>query len=223
MLSSPTGKATLPTYSESQALAGSADVHHPTNVDEIEEEEDLRPLPSGWIRQWDSRTENYFYVDTTANPPLSVWEHPEDLIEEQHNPPVASSSRPIQKPEVEARATWQDAHRTATPNQHTSLLDRPAFTFPARRRKCYGPIGLLVRLIFDHYSGSGSGHPSTSRVYAPPAYPVTRCGQRRAERRARRLERRDQIRAWSAAKWPSERPKDGSGFQKRGGCSRSRC
>ncbi|KAG8938684.1 hypothetical protein FRC00_014566 [Tulasnella sp. 408] len=169
MTSSPNDKAPLPTYSESQALAGFPDDQQPTNIDEAQHEEELRPLPVGWIRQWDSSTENYFYVDTTANPPLSVWEHPDDLIEEQHFASIASSSRPIEKEIVEARVPWddiprpapfssspiekemletrvpwEDLPRPATPSsQHTSLVDRTDFIFPARKRKHHGPIGLL--------------------------------------------------------------------------------
>ncbi|KIO26814.1 hypothetical protein M407DRAFT_23882 [Tulasnella calospora MUT 4182] len=131
MTSSPNEKPAPPTYSESQALADSADVQHPTNVDETEYQEDLRPLPLGWIRQWDSSAENYFYIDTTANPPLSTWEHPEDLIQEQYTPPIAYSSRPIQEEKkVEATVPWEDTYyRPATPSQHTSLVDRQDFIF----------------------------------------------------------------------------------------------
>lgn len=78
MTSSPNEKAPLPTYSESQALAGFPDDQQPTNVDEIQyptnvnetqHEEDLRPLPAGWTRQWDSSTENYFYVSIPLSAP----------------------------------------------------------------------------------------------------------------------------------------------------------
>ena len=41
-------------------------------------EDEARPLPSGWIRQWDSKERHHFYVDTAANPPRSIWHHPYD-------------------------------------------------------------------------------------------------------------------------------------------------
>ncbi|KAF7433588.1 hypothetical protein PC9H_005549 [Pleurotus ostreatus] len=36
------------------------------------ENPDKRPLPQGWITQYDSR----YYVNTSASPPVTVWEHP---------------------------------------------------------------------------------------------------------------------------------------------------
>ncbi|KAG8974037.1 hypothetical protein FRC05_007953 [Tulasnella sp. 425] len=121
MLSSLHEKATLPTYSESQALAGPTGVHHTSDVVNPDYDEDSRPLPPGWIRQWDSRTENYFYVDTTANPPRSIWEHPGDLIEEQEPVPIASSHS-IRGEKVEAGIPFEDSPHTLPPDQHTPLL-----------------------------------------------------------------------------------------------------
>ncbi|TNY22542.1 hypothetical protein DMC30DRAFT_134166 [Rhodotorula diobovata] len=34
---------------------------------------DDRPLPDGWLKQWDSNYNQHFYVDTRATPPRSVW------------------------------------------------------------------------------------------------------------------------------------------------------
>lgn len=39
---------------------------------------DDRPLPEGWVKQWDSNYNRHFYVDTKANPPRSIWVHPSD-------------------------------------------------------------------------------------------------------------------------------------------------
>ncbi|KAL1642941.1 hypothetical protein SLS58_005183 [Diplodia intermedia] len=41
-------------------------------------EDELRPLPAGWIRQLDYETDHQFFVDTRANPPRSTWLHPWD-------------------------------------------------------------------------------------------------------------------------------------------------
>ncbi|KAG8927019.1 hypothetical protein FRC01_008097 [Tulasnella sp. 417] len=255
MISSPIEKETPPPYSESEALVASepqafvasesqafvspesqplvgsgsrafvdsADVH-PANVDENEYElQDLRPLPLGWIRQWDSRTKTYFYVDTTANPPRSTWDHPEDLIEEHQDAPDTAWSRPFPEEKVETKVDWEDVPRSSPP----SLYDRSDFVLPTRRGKRSGPLGFLVRLLFNHRPGSTAGDSSISRAYAPPPRPrvprVSRCGQRRAEMMARRLERREQLRAWSDAKWAVERPNYGSGFKRGGCCARSWC
>ncbi|KAE9378365.1 hypothetical protein N431DRAFT_176539 [Stipitochalara longipes BDJ] len=41
-------------------------------------EDESRPLPPGWVRQYDSETHHQFFVDTTASPPRSIWHHPYD-------------------------------------------------------------------------------------------------------------------------------------------------
>ena len=44
--------------------------------------EDLqRPLPEGWVRQYDPTENHQFFVDTKADPPKSYWEHPLDVPE----------------------------------------------------------------------------------------------------------------------------------------------
>ncbi|CAO1623674.1 unnamed protein product [Sympodiomycopsis kandeliae] len=39
---------------------------------------DNRPLPPGWVKQWDGNHRHNYYVDTKANPPRSIWTHPMD-------------------------------------------------------------------------------------------------------------------------------------------------
>jgi hypothetical protein len=41
-------------------------------------EDEGRPLPPGWSRQYDSKSEHQFFVDTTKQPPRSIWHHPYD-------------------------------------------------------------------------------------------------------------------------------------------------
>jgi hypothetical protein len=41
-------------------------------------EDESRPLPKGWVRQLDSKTQHQFFVDTSADPPRSIWHHPYD-------------------------------------------------------------------------------------------------------------------------------------------------
>jgi len=44
--------------------------------------EDLhRPLPVGWVRQYDAKENHQFFVNTKADPPKSYWEHPLDVPE----------------------------------------------------------------------------------------------------------------------------------------------
>ncbi|KAF2195369.1 hypothetical protein K469DRAFT_485848, partial [Zopfia rhizophila CBS 207.26] len=41
-------------------------------------EDENRPLPPGWIRQFDHVEQHQFFVDTKATPPRSIWTHPYD-------------------------------------------------------------------------------------------------------------------------------------------------
>ncbi|KAF2687965.1 hypothetical protein K458DRAFT_415039 [Lentithecium fluviatile CBS 122367] len=41
-------------------------------------EDENRPLPEGWVRQFDAQEQHQFFVDTTKNPPRSTWVHPYD-------------------------------------------------------------------------------------------------------------------------------------------------
>ncbi|OQO08120.1 hypothetical protein B0A48_06914 [Cryoendolithus antarcticus] len=41
-------------------------------------EDEHRPLPKGWVRSFDPETTHQFFVDTTSDPPRSIWTHPYD-------------------------------------------------------------------------------------------------------------------------------------------------
>jgi hypothetical protein len=41
-------------------------------------EDELRPLPPGWVRTFDPESHHQFFVDTKADPPRSIWTHPYD-------------------------------------------------------------------------------------------------------------------------------------------------
>jgi hypothetical protein len=41
-------------------------------------EDEQRPLPAGWVRQFDKETGHQFFVDAKATPPRSIWQHPYD-------------------------------------------------------------------------------------------------------------------------------------------------
>ncbi|OJD30817.1 ww rsp5 wwp protein [Diplodia corticola] len=54
-------------------------------------EDEARPLPAGWVRQYDSQNEHQFFVDTHADPPRSIWHHPFD--DEQYLSTLAPDER----------------------------------------------------------------------------------------------------------------------------------
>lgn len=41
-------------------------------------EDEMRPLPQGWVRTFDPQSQHQFFVDTTKDPPRSIWVHPYD-------------------------------------------------------------------------------------------------------------------------------------------------
>lgn len=50
----------------------------PTQEHRRSMEDENRSLPPGWVRQFDSKENHQFFVDTRANPPRSIWHHPYD-------------------------------------------------------------------------------------------------------------------------------------------------
>lgn len=41
-------------------------------------EDEMRPLPKGWVRSYDPQQNHQFFVNTTKDPPTSIWHHPYD-------------------------------------------------------------------------------------------------------------------------------------------------
>lgn len=41
-------------------------------------EDEGRPLPPGWLRQYDPTNHHQYFVDTNVQPPRSIWQHPYD-------------------------------------------------------------------------------------------------------------------------------------------------
>lgn len=56
-------------------------------------EDEARPLPQGWVRQFDSTSLHQFFVDTTKTPPRAIWHHPYDDDEYMATLPSAERTR----------------------------------------------------------------------------------------------------------------------------------
>jgi len=67
-------------------------------------EDEQRPLPQGWVRQFDPQSQHQFSVDTTKSPPRSIWHHPYD--DEEY---LASLS-------PDERAHTQRLHKSISPH-----------------------------------------------------------------------------------------------------------
>src|SRR4051794_21811217 len=87
----PTNMDAPPPYEDARAPSSSLNQHIPTpfNVPQKARngippqvrrsmEDESRPLPPGWVRQYDPTQGHQFFVDTTKDPPRSIWHHPYD-------------------------------------------------------------------------------------------------------------------------------------------------
>ncbi|KAK2462281.1 hypothetical protein APHAL10511_005587 [Amanita phalloides] len=52
---------------------------------------DTRPLPPGWVSQYDSNYRAWFYVNAVAQPPVTTWVHPLGPASQSPPPPPAAS------------------------------------------------------------------------------------------------------------------------------------
>ena len=73
-------------------------------------EDELRPLPHGWVRQWDTHEQHQFFVDTKADPPRSLWIHPLDDDEVWKSLPSEEKER--------LQAAEDQMRRPKTPTDH---------------------------------------------------------------------------------------------------------
>lgn len=81
-------------------------------------EDEHRPLPEGWVRQWDDREQHQFFVDTKADPPRSTWVHPHD--DETYLNSLTSEQRELLQ---EQERDWKYDH---TDDESTSKKTSPA-------------------------------------------------------------------------------------------------
>lgn len=79
-------------------------------------EDEARPLPAGWIRQYDSKTEHQFFVDTRADPPRSIWHHPYDdeqylsTLSPDEREDITRLHRSISLQDIAAESSDDDEH-----------------------------------------------------------------------------------------------------------------
>lgn len=79
-------------------------------------EDMVRPLPKGWIRQWDPQSHHNFFVDTLAQPPRSIWIHPYDdeQFQREHPDQVRKERERIEKQRIVQDDTDDEDDRPAT-------------------------------------------------------------------------------------------------------------
>lgn len=87
---------------------------HPSHRRSMEDEH--RPLPEGWVRQWDDKEQHQYFVDTKANPPRSIWQHPYD--DESYMKTLSSEQR--ERIQEEERLRMHDDHSDDESGRATS-------------------------------------------------------------------------------------------------------
>lgn len=108
-------------------------------------EDENRPLPPGWVRQFDPQEQHQYFVDTTKNPPRSIWVHPYD------DPEYLSTLSP------EERKKHARLHRSATLEDIAAedTDDEDHHDLPARQA-AGGPTGIhkFGRKMKDKITGT---------------------------------------------------------------------
>jgi hypothetical protein len=81
-------------------------------------EDEARPLPTGWVRQLDAKTQHQFFVNTTTSPPSSIWHHPYDddaylsSLTEEERERVQGLHRVPTHADIEAESSGNDDDHT---------------------------------------------------------------------------------------------------------------
>jgi len=89
---------------------------------------DSRPLPSGWVSQWDPNAGRYFFVDTTKTPPVSTWDDPRETPDIDAPPPYTPPKEPANKmPVAMPSADNYLASSTYPPSDSKTSTAYPAY------------------------------------------------------------------------------------------------
>jgi hypothetical protein len=131
-------------------------------------EDEGRPLPPGWIRQYDANESHQYFVDTNANPTRSIWQHPYDdeqylstLSTEERERLEATSSTP-NPADVAAESSAEESDAGFSPNPKQSR-QRPSMSgtnpeLPPRPhpqdQEAGGGLGKIGRKMKDKLTSS---------------------------------------------------------------------
>lgn len=94
-------------------------------------EDEARPLPAGWIRQYDAKEHHQFFVDTTKEPPRSIWTHPYDdetylsSLSRAERAKISGMHRVPSEADMRAEDTDEDDHDHHHSHATAPLPQRP--------------------------------------------------------------------------------------------------
>ncbi|KDE09571.1 hypothetical protein MVLG_00466 [Microbotryum lychnidis-dioicae p1A1 Lamole] len=137
---------------------------------------DPRPLPPGWMTQWNERYRTWFYINTNVNPPASVWEHPSDMAE----------AGPVRVPVSRSSEIDLSTRGSVSGSAHANeVFDDDHAGVAVRRREDYDVVSddffgnldgvaghhlPLLRVEFEHHPSTLATHPpSMMRPFEPGA------------------------------------------------------
>jgi len=95
-------------------------------------EDEGRPLPKGWVRTYDPENDHQFFVNTTVDPPTSIWHHPYDdetylnSLDPKERQRVQGLKPVPSKADMAAESSDDDSHHQSGPSKPTSTTDRTA-------------------------------------------------------------------------------------------------
>lgn len=90
-------------------------------------EDENRPLPQGWVRQFDQKSHHQFFVNTQSTPPRSIWHHPYDDEEYLNTLSPAERSNvtrlhhSVSLKDIEAESSDDEAQ--ASPSKKVAISD----------------------------------------------------------------------------------------------------
>lgn len=93
-------------------------------------EDEGRELPPGWVRSYDTREHHQFFVDTTFNPPRSIWQHPYDdatymsSLSSEERARIQGLHRVPTEQDIEAESSDDDTHHPYANDQPLPLHDQ---------------------------------------------------------------------------------------------------
>lgn len=131
-------------------------------------EDEARPLPKGWVRSYDPETGHQFFVDTTKEPPRSIWMHPYD--DDEYLRTLSSEER--ERIEEDSLRHPHDAQPSKADimHDHTDVSDNEDIPneLPPRKNAAPAQKKSFGRKMKDKYSGSRSYPGGYGGMFAPP-------------------------------------------------------
>ena len=117
-------------------------------------EDEARALPKGWVRSYDPETSHQFFVDTTSEPPRSIWTHPYD--DDEYLNTLSSEDRERIEHESMRRPEDAQPNKADIMHDHTDISEDEDIPndLPARKNAPPAQKKSFGRKMKDKLTGS---------------------------------------------------------------------